>query len=172
MVSHKKGNLLLDRGQCHQIGLKSLTQKYLWNHDGDLLCCKYWHSSITMMSFSFLTILKRDDIDISTVNEWDPSHPLKILWILNSQMIHFFAIALQYSFSKQSLLNLWIDYIRIKSGTSFLKKKFMCDEKLKRYVSYCSFIRYKFYYNMFRQFQNFISVFTFIVHFLLFWKSF
>lgn len=47
---------LLDRGQCHQIGLKSLTQKYLWNHDGDLLCCKYWHSSITMMSFSFLTI--------------------------------------------------------------------------------------------------------------------
>lgn len=56
-----------------------------------------------MMSFSFLTILKRDDIDISTVNEWVPSHPLKIL---NSQMIHFFAIALQYSFSKQSLLNL------------------------------------------------------------------
>lgn len=169
MVSHKKGNLLLDRGQCHQIGLKSLTQKYLWNHDGDLLCCKYWHSSITMMSFSFLTILKRDDIDISTVNEWVPSHPLKILWILNSQMIHFFCDCFAIFVFKTKPFKFMN---RLKSGTSFLKKFFMCDEKLKWYVSYCSFIRYKFYYNMFRQFQNFISVFAFIVHFLLFWKSF
>lgn len=113
MVSHKKGNLLPDRGQCHQIGLKSLTQKYLWNHDGDLLCCKYWHSSITMMSFSFLTILKRDDIDISAVNEWVPSHPLKMLWILNSQMIHFFAFVFKTKPFK--FMN------RLKSGTSFLK---------------------------------------------------
>lgn len=55
-VTHRNMIKLLIERQRHQIGLKSLKQKYLWNHEGDLLLCKYWHSSITMMSFSFRTI--------------------------------------------------------------------------------------------------------------------